>query len=153
MITSCLPSSDSASLKGLWQGIGEATYSIHVWEEGELVLEDTWEGAFELTLDVTSALPGNVVGDWYWRDLSEGTQFADPSDPLPFSGTVEDGVLSIQTTEEQDLPVATLYEATFDFDISGGSLDGGGTYSEDGASPDVRILFEATIEEITLSHQ
>ena len=114
LVSSCFLFDDSASLEGLWQGTGEATYSIRVWEGTEIVLEDAWSGGIELTIEVTSITSGNALGDWYWRDLTEGAQFAEPSPPLPFTGTIADGILSLQTDDAQSSPVPTQYNAEFD---------------------------------------
>ena len=151
LVSSCWLLDGSTSLEGLWQGVGEATYSIHVWEGTEIILEDTWNGSVELTFDVTSTTSGNVLGDWYWRDLTEGTQFAEPSPPLPFTGTVADGVVCLGNDSAQTAPVPTQYIAALSFDTTTESLSGTGTYSEDGSSSETRILFDLTIEEITLS--
>ena len=151
LVSSCFLFTSYTYLKGLWQGVGEATYSIHVWEGTEIILEDTWEGSVELTLEIASVTSGRIVGEWYWRDLTEGAQFAEPSPPLPFTGTVADGILALTTDDEQTAPVPTEHIAEFSFDTATDSLSGTGTYSEDGSSSETRILFDLTIEEITLS--
>jgi len=151
LASSCFPFVSQIEVEGLWQGTGEGIYSIQVWEDNDLILEDTWEGGVELTLEVISATSGNVHGNWYWRDLTQGTQFAEPSPPLPFIGTLVEELLSLQTDDEQSLPAPTQYNAEFGFEMTGDHLTGAGTYSEEGSSPDVRILFDLVIEEITLS--
>jgi len=99
LASSCFPFVSQIEVEGLWQGTGEGIYSIQVWEDNDLILEDTWEGGVELTLEVISATSGNVHGNWYWRDLTQGTQFAEPSPPLPFIGTLVEELLSLQTDD------------------------------------------------------
>jgi hypothetical protein len=151
LVSACWLFDGSTSLEGLWQGVGAAIYSIQVWEGDELIHEDTWEGSIELTFEIGSVASDSVSGDWYWRDLTEGAQSAEPSAPLPFTGVAADGLLALRTDDEQASPVPTEYTADFSFDATPDSLSGAGTYSEDGHSAEMRILFDLTIDEITLS--
>lgn len=150
-LSACSPfGSRPAPVAGLWQGEGDAVYTTHVWENGEIILENTWHGRIELTIDVISDANGSINGEWFWRDVTSNATSSEPSSPLSFTGTHSGRMMSIETHETETAPVSTVYNAEFIFEQGQNSLVGGGSYSEDGKSPEARVLFEITLEDITL---
>lgn len=150
--SSCILITNEPLVEGLWQGTAQTTFSVRVWEDTELILEDSWEGELELTMDIMSAGSGSILGEWYWRELTGDVQLVEPSPPLPMTGTLLDDILSLKTTHERTTPTLTQYIAEFSFDISDEQLAGTVTYSEETNAPDVRIIFEFDIPAIVLTY-